>query len=160
MFKANSANHVAIYKGDNYIDMDRDKKFDGSNKSWDIFSGSYSKASGKFSFRMVTTHPATEAIKIVLAEAGARPWSRDQTDKRIVDYVKTDKGKIIDSQSDVGGWGTLSKGAPIVDSDHDGMPDAWEIKHGANPKAKDHNGDVDCDGYTNLENYLHVAQPG
>ena len=39
----------------------------------------------------------------------------------------------------------------------DGMPDAWEQMAGTNPDGRDNNGDLDADGYTNLENYLHWA---
>ncbi len=35
------------------------------------------------------------------------------------------------------------------------MPDNWEIALGSNPSTKDHNGDVDGNGYTNLEDYLN-----
>ncbi len=41
------------------------------------------------------------------------------------------------------------------DTDGDGMPDTWEIEHGLNPSADDHNGDFDNDGYLNLEEYLN-----
>ncbi len=41
------------------------------------------------------------------------------------------------------------------DTDRDGMPDPWELAHGLNPDAQDHNGDFDNDGYTNLEDYLN-----
>jgi hypothetical protein len=43
-----------------------------------------------------------------------------------------------------------------VDTDHDGMPDNWEIAHGLNPHdPSDANGDFNGDGYTNLEKYLN-----
>ncbi|MGZ0174979.1 MAG: pectate lyase, partial [Planctomycetales bacterium] len=59
-------------------------------------------------------------------------------------------------QRDVGGWPTLkSKPAP-VDTDSDGMPDVWEKARGLDPaNAKDRNGNLDGDGYTNLETYLN-----
>jgi hypothetical protein len=34
------------------------------------------------------------------------------------------------------------------------MPDAWEKAHGCNPKVADNSGDLNGDGYTNLEEYL------
>ena len=40
----------------------------------------------------------------VLVNAGARPWDRDETDKRIVQEVKNKTGKIIDSEQEVGGY--------------------------------------------------------
>ncbi|MCX6954689.1 MAG: pectate lyase [Verrucomicrobia bacterium] len=47
--------------------------------------------------------PAAETQVWVLAEAGARPWDRDPTDRRLVDEVRTGRGKIIDFESEVGG---------------------------------------------------------
>ena len=47
--------------------------------------------------------------------------------------------------------------ADPFDSDGDGMPDEFELAYGTQPNSADHNGDIDGDGYTNLENYLHWA---
>jgi hypothetical protein len=52
-----------------------------------------------------------------------------------------------------------------VDSDHDGLPDWWELIIGTNPNSasgdfSDSNGDPDRDGYSNLEDYLNwLAAP-
>ena len=41
------------------------------------------------------------------------------------------------------------------------MPDVWEIDYGSDPDVADHNDDLDQNGYTNLEAYLHwAAQAG
>jgi hypothetical protein len=70
--------------------------------------------------------------------------------------VQDGTGGIIDSPTDVGGWITMWHGTPPADSDHDGMPDAWEKSHGLNPNdPADRNGDFSGDGYTNLEKYLN-----
>lgn len=51
------------------------------------------------------------------------------------------------------------------DSDHDGLPDWWELIKGTNPNSapgdfSDSNGDPDGDGYSNLEDYLNwLAAP-
>jgi pectate lyase len=46
--------------------------------------------------------------------------------------------------------------APPLDTDQDGMPDAWEIAHGLDPAVQDHNGTaLSASGYTNLELYLN-----
>ena len=47
-----------------------------------------------------------------------------------------------------------------VDSDGDGLPNAWEKKYGLNPNdpsdaVKDCNGD----GYTNIEKYINAINP-
>ena len=54
----------------------------------------------------------------------------------------------------------LRSGPAPPDLDRDGMPDAWELDHGLNPKLPDdRNGDRDHDGYTNLEEYLNSLCP-
>jgi hypothetical protein len=47
--------------------------------------------------------PAAETTAWVLANAGARPWDRDATDRRLVEEARTGRGKIIDFESEVGG---------------------------------------------------------
>ena len=42
-----------------------------------------------------------------------------------------------------------------LDSDHDGMPDAWEAARGLNPQGATDGALVQADGYTNLEHYLN-----
>ena len=104
----------------------------------------------------VAVTSATQAGKDVLSFAGANVPSRDSVDMRVINEVRTCKGKIIDNPSEVGGWPSLSAGTAPKDSDHDGMPDSWESAQGLNPSiASDRNGDKDGDGYTNLEEYLN-----
>jgi hypothetical protein len=47
--------------------------------------------------------PAAETQAWVLANAGARPWDRDATDRRLVAEAHAGGGKIIDFESEVGG---------------------------------------------------------
>ncbi len=46
-----------------------------------------------------------------------------------------------------------------VDTDGDGMPDAWELANGLNPFVNDANFDNDGDGLTNLQEYLAGTNP-
>jgi len=101
------------------------------------------------------TQSATEAAERVLAHAGAS-LRRDAVDERVTNDVRQRRGKLLDSQREVGGWPALRNAPSPVDMDRDGMADAWEKSRGLNPTdAADRNGDRDKDGYTNLEEYLN-----
>jgi len=82
--------------------------------------------------------------------------NRDAVDKRIINEYNTTQGIIPSSESDVGGFPIISDGTPCADSDHDGMPDEWEIAKGLNPNnSADRNFTSVSAGYlTNLEAYL------
>lgn len=110
----------------------------------------------KFTTPSITATSATEAFDKVLSGAGATLPRRDSVDSRVVADVKNETGSIINSPDDVGGYPKLASGEVPLDLDHDGMPDDWEIMMGLNPNdAADGNGDLDKDGYTNIEEYLH-----
>jgi pectate lyase len=118
----------------------------------------------------VTTQTARGAYESILADVGATVPKRDVIDARIVNDVRkrahTFAGSksgipgIIDSQADVGGWPEYKTAEPPLDSDHDGVPDAWEKSHGMNPgDAADARKDAG-DGYTYLEKYLNELAGG
>lgn len=118
----------------------------------------------------VTPDTADVALTRVLAYAGANWQARNPIDQRIVDSVASGSGRIINdvaSGIQATEWATVTAqrpdaqgGAPFTrpagfDTDRDGMPDAWEVKHGTNPAVPNPNGDFDADGYTDLEEYLN-----
>lgn len=76
-------------------------------------------------------------------------------DLAIIDQIKNRRGGIIDSPSDVGGYGSNPKGTPPQDSDDDGIPDWFETSNGFDNSRDDANGDHDNDGYTNIEEYIN-----
>lgn len=98
--------------------------------------------------------PPQAALNRVLDGAGAGRV-RDAVDARIVAGVRGRSARIIDSQSQVGGWPELDPGAPWADADGDGLPDDWEDARGLN-KADPGDGpiDPDGDGFTHLEDWL------
>lgn len=125
-----------------------------------------SKVLQPFSFAPIKTETATQAYNSVLAAAGATLPKRDAVDTRIITEVKTGNcsygGKfgaasgIIDSQSTVGGWPALNTYNVQQDSDADGMPDAWEKKHGLNSAdPSDATGIMKGQRYTNVEVYIN-----
>jgi pectate lyase len=108
----------------------------------------------------VATVSAQDAYKIVLAAVGACKPVRDSVDARIINNVREGKGKIINSQEEVGGWPNLKSLPAPSDRDRDGLPDEWEKAYGLNPNdPSDAHADSDKDGYTNLEEYLNGTDP-
>lgn len=117
-----------------------------------VASGAVGRRSTPFATPPVTTTSAAQAYTDVLAGAGAS-LVRDAVDKRLVAEVQNGTGSIKDSAS--GLYPTLNAGTPPTDSDGDGMPNAFETSHGTDPSSPDANGDVDGDGYTNIEDWFN-----
>jgi len=112
----------------------------------------------------ITQHSAEQAYELVLAQAGATLPQRDPVHKRIINMVRSGKPSfgngVIDTPSDVGGWPEYKSTPAPTDSDHDGMPDAWEKKFGLSQKdPSDGPQDADKDGYTNIEEWLNHTDP-
>jgi pectate lyase len=123
----------------------------------------------------VRQQSAIQAYQSVLDNVGAILPKRDPIDKRIIDETRngiaTFEGKsykkeqsvahksaicgIIDSQVDVGGWPILKSAPAPIDTDHDGMPDAWEDAHNLDKENPEDRNTTASDGYTMLEKYLN-----
>ncbi|QDV74422.1 pectate lyase family protein [Botrimarina mediterranea] len=108
---------------------------------------------------------AQDAYASVLKNAGATLPKRDPVDERIVEMVRTgtvtyEEGNgIITDIAQVGGYPEY-KGEPYADADSDGMPDDWEQSNGLNPNdASDAGGDLNGDGYTNIEDFVNGIDP-
>jgi hypothetical protein len=60
----------------------------------------------------------------------------------------------------MGGYPEYKAWTPYQDTDMDGMPDDWERRFGLNPyDPTDANGDLNGDGYTNIEKYINGIDP-
>lgn len=96
--------------------------------------------------------PAPERV---LALAGAS-LVRDAVDQRLVEDLRQRRGRLINSQSEVGGWPVLKSAPAPLDTDRDGIPDDWEKAHGLDPRDPEDGKRVDpASGYTWLEVYLN-----
>ena len=109
---------------------------------------------------MAPRNAAEKAYEIVLENVGCNFPKRDALDSRIIQEVREGKATygtngIIDSPKDVGGWPELVSTTAPTDSDHDGMPDSWEISNGLDPKDSKDGNKIGIDGYTYLENYMN-----
>lgn len=110
---------------------------------------------------------AEEARQTVLDTVGAFP--RDTIERRLIREVrdntythtgsKSGKKGIIDTPSDAEGFVQYPEVEPLLDTDLDGMPDAWEQANGLDPNKADNNR-LHESGYTALELYLHFAMTG
>ncbi|MHC4518034.1 MAG: pectate lyase family protein [Planctomycetota bacterium] len=146
------------YAADNYVHGFPDVTAD----NWlGVDSTEYAKLSAPWDAMPIDQESPQDAYDAVLAHAGCSRPNRDSIDSRIVEEVRNgtatygDNG-IITTPSDVGGWPNLQGGPAPADSDHDGMPDAWERDRGLNPDdASDGAKDRDGDGYTNVEEYIN-----
>ena len=114
---------------------------------------------------VLPVQPAQAAYASVLAGVGCVLPVRDVIDQRIIQEVQNRTGSVIDVQggyphgtpystSQVA-WPALNCGAAPTDTDHDGMPDAWEISMGLNPNNAADRATIAANGYPNLENYLN-----
>ena len=115
-------------------------------------------------FAPVLTDTPELAYKKVLDQAGAVLPKRDSHDQRIIREVRSGQATfgdgIVSTQSDVGGWPVLNSAPAPVDSDADGMPDAWERRFNPNHDLSwSSASDADGDGYTNIEEFLNNTDP-
>lgn len=112
----------------------------------------------------VTTHTAQIAYDRVLNYAGAS-HRRDAVDARIVQNVRNgdfsfpgsngSSNGIIDTQADVGGWPNLQSTPAPLDTDGDGIPDAWEIANNLNPNVSNEGKKTLSQIYDDVEVYIN-----
>ncbi len=121
------------------------------------------RANTPFLHAPLQIQPADQALKTVLANAGAMLPKRDAVDERVIKSVRTCEVTAkapADIEAQLGGVGYTKqsieeiirliplgiithpsqvrgypeyRGTPYKDSDGDGMPDDWEKQHGLNP---------------------------
>jgi pectate lyase len=175
IFTTKTSNTI-LYQEDNVLDLDRDSELDGDAVGWEGFFGPHTQSSTRLDgsvapaggfpvdpMPLVPAEPATEALWSVLNTAGMNLW-RDAVDLRIFDEVQSQGGAIPVTIANVpivtgelDQWPDLPSGSMIVDSDGDGMPDAYEdtIAYLNPNNAADRNLDMNGNGYTDLEDYLN-----
>ncbi len=109
----------------------------------------------------VTKHVMSDNIAgCILSAVGATAPVRDSVDTRVIDDFSKKTGAIrdnvtspYDNNTD---FPTFDKSlSPPEDNDNDGMADSWEVEKGLDPTVDDSSQDMDGDGYTNIEEYLH-----
>jgi hypothetical protein len=141
------------------------------------------KVAKPFPMAKISIIPTLQAKDFVLTNVGANLPKRDPVDTRVIKQVVTGKIEvhpdakpsdfqfehrrlakdsykqgIITEISQVGGYPAY-KGTPYQDADDDGMPDAYEIKAGLNPKDASDAAKISKSGYSNSEVYLNSVVP-
>lgn len=153
----------------------------GEEKDAGIYKD-YMKVDKPFPMPPVKIMPAEEAYHWVLANVGATLPHRDAVDARVIEQVRTGKitykevntdtlpqfhvrklpkdsykEGIVTQIFEVGGYPNY-QGTPYKDSDHDGLPDAYETAHGLNPHDPTDSAKPakDGSGYSNIEVWLNT----
>jgi hypothetical protein len=151
-----------FYQSGNLIDSDRNGTLDGVNTKWGMFRGTFTKMVSPFAvpgLKAVVTESTEEAYENVLKYAGAIFPVRDAVDKRVINGVKRQTGRIVNRMSDIGGFPAddypMITRPAIYDTDQDGMPNEWELLMGLNPNDAADRNLINVSGYTNLESYLN-----
>lgn len=152
-----------VYLEDNRIDSNKNGVLDGTDAGTGIVEAERPSVvmTERFEYPLVNTQDPEKAYGHILDHSGSS-LVRDVVDTRVINSVRNQTGVIIGDEDDVGGFPPLKKDTAPADADRDGMPDEWELANGLNPAdAADRNGDLNGDGYTNLEAYLNeLAAPG
>ncbi len=152
------ADNYSYYLSDNYIDgvgLIQDPWAEKDKLSGLQYYANFGiKAEQEFEVPPVTTHDPLEAYDLVLGSAGCFP--RDTVSRRTIEEVKNGTGS----------WGRHDPGDLIVgltvqaariDSDNDGMPDAWERAEGLDPADGTDFNTLMASGYTAVEEYCNLA---
>ena len=158
-FKTGNANY-SLFHASNFQDLNLNGALDGSPVT-DASFPTLTLVPTPFNYPApATLLTAQQAYAHILANAGAS-LHRDHADSVMLGELASvgTLGAQIFNESEIGGVGTVAGGVAAKDTDGDGMPDWWEEAAGTNPLVADNNGDVNGDGYTNLENYLNAIAP-
>ena len=103
---------------------------------------------------------AVEAYNWIVENAGASLPTRDEVDGYMVDELLSlgTKGALLNSESEVGltnGVGNIFAGNRPLDTDNDGIPDAWEEANGLDKNDPTDAVKMAANGYLNIENYIN-----
>ena len=145
------------YGDDNWQDRNMDGIFDPQVV---IDYNAATRESAPYDYPALELNPGKMLLETNLPTVGASLPYRDMTDCYMVDEVLSygKQGALISNEE------TLVYGAPDtwkvyagvkkLDSDGDGMPDAWETANGTNPEMNDAM-TIAANGYANIENYIN-----
>lgn len=148
-----------------------DRSASATDGTWSSTVEQEIKLAEPMPFIVTTTHSAEDAYERVLSYSGAS-LRRDSHDDLIIADARDGKATFTgsglskgfintpedlrpsDAPADWSPWPTLASAEAPKDTDHDGMPDEWELAHGLNPNDPADRNNFSDEGYTMLEVYL------
>ncbi len=157
-----------LYGAGNYFDNNKNGVLDGTlvpyNESGYPGISEDGFRTQPYAYPMATpTFTAEEAYEWVINTVGATYPYRDQVDALMVDEVASrgTKGLYVYLESDLplanGGLGEVFGAPAPLDTDGDGIPDAWEDAHGLDKNNKEDAVaySTESPGYLNIEVYIN-----
>ena len=139
----------------------QDNNMNGTYDPFEVtsYSGADRQTSA-YDYPQLVLYSGNELIERNLPTVGASLPYRDYVDCYMVDEVLSygKKGALISDESTLvygipTTW-SVWKGNARVDTDKDGMPDAWETANGTDPNVNDAT-KIAANGYMNIENYIN-----
>jgi len=149
-----------IYAADNWQDKNRDGELNPYEIPRSEYGGGPTFQSSPYPYPALDITSATTLFDDLLPTVGATLPYRDYVDCYMVDECQSlGKDGVLISSEDVLPFGKPSTwnvwgGESRVDSDNDGMPDAWENANGTDPSKNDAMTKA-ANGYVNIENYIN-----
>lgn len=147
----------SFYGVDNWQDSNMDGKFDPYEVT-NYAAGV--RQNTRYDYPEMPKYPGNSLLENLLPTVGASLPYRDYSDCYMIDEVNSlgKSGELISNEEGLvygapdtwSVWGGNKK----VDSDGDGMPDAWEIANGTDPHKNDAL-EIASNGYANIENYIN-----
>jgi hypothetical protein len=162
-----SGNQMSLYPA--YADYElayccNDFSTSGNNPNTDL--GIATRRTTRHAFPSISYTSTDRVISYTIDHVGAFP--RDPMDRRYIASIAAGQltfsvpySEPITNDAFALDFDPDNPPPPPLDTDGDGMPDAWETEYGLNPNVQDHNGPelsvpfTGIAGYTNLECYLN-----
>ena len=135
-----------LFGSGNYFDNNRNGVLDGTAVPYDSvgYPGIVRAGFRTQPFAYPAANPtmtAAQAYQFVIDNAGVNYPRRDQVDGLLIDEVRSKgtQGFYVYNETDLpfsnGGLGDVFSAPAPLDTDRDGMPDAWEDAHGLNKNS-------------------------